>query len=424
MAALQAIRQNYRWIPTASSHMGDVEGDVLDLTVFTDLDSEKLPKVTYKEGLFDSEEMVLFDITGKPSNENCYFCHSDQNLSIADDYEWTRDEDVHLQSGMNCVDCHRNGDDHMITRGIETDGPAKSLTCEGCHLESHSNTPESGRLGAPEPKHRGIPTIHFETMTCTACHSGTWPEKQVQRWQTARIHKTGLHGIHTPYVPQPYVYAPVLMKGVDGKISPHKLFWPAYWATIEGQEILPLSPKAVLETAGEFLNEKTVKVDDWEPLTETQITAVLKKLSTEKAKSVYIAGGKLYKLADNGLLVSDKHDSAAPYAWPIAHDVRPSEQSLGIRKCKDCHTTESTFFFGSVEIDSPVKTESGAESIEIIKLQGINRMYMWAFNFSFIFRPFLKMVAFASCGLIALVLLAYGLRAVAAIANTCIKESD
>ena len=32
-------------------------------------------------------------------------------------YEWIHNEDVHLASGMSCSDCHRNGVDHMITRG-------------------------------------------------------------------------------------------------------------------------------------------------------------------------------------------------------------------------------------------------------------------------------------------------------------------
>ena len=93
-----------------------------------------------------------------------------------------------------------------------------------------------------------------------------------------------------------------------------------------------------------------------------------------------------------------------------------------MNKCKDCHTTESPFFFGKTELDTPVGAEGGAEFVEMIKLQGIDRLYMWLFNFSFVFRPILKIVAFVSCGLIALVILSYGVRAVAAISNACTKE--
>ena len=73
-------------------------------------------------------------------------------------------------------------------------------------------------------------------------------------------------------------------------------------------------------------------------------------------------------------------------------------------------------------MDSPVKTDGGPEFVEMIKLQGIDRLYMKAFNFSFVFRPFLKIVAFAACGLIGLVLLAYVLKAVAVVSDTCAKE--
>ena len=425
MAALQAARQNYRWLPAAASQMAVVNGVASELSVFYDPKFDEGPKVTYKENLFDSEDMVFFDITGKPSNERCYFCHSNKNLSVGDDLEWSRDEDVHLKAGLNCVDCHRNGDDHMIARGIEAEGPAATLTCEGCHVgQHHADVPQSGRLGAPNPAHRGIPTIHFEKMTCTACHSGTWPSEQPDRWKTARMHKTGLHGKHTPYVPQPHVYAPVLMKGEDGKIGPYKIFWPAYWAYLKEDSPSPIAPDSLMELAGDILNADAEKVDDWRPLTEEQIANVLTRLSSDGEKGVYIAGGSLYELIGDGKMSVSDYAAAKPYAWPMAHDVRPAEQSLGVRKCKDCHTTDSPFFFGKLEVDSPIKTDGSPEFVEMIKLQGIDRLYMWAFNASFVFRPFLKIVAFASCGLIALILLAYIVRAVTAVSNACIEESE
>ncbi len=422
-AALQAARQNYRWIPTASSGKAVVSGVALSLDDFFDPEFDEGIKVTYNEGVFDAEDKVYFDIA-MPSNDRCYFCHSNQNMAIGEEAEWSRDEDVHLQSGLRCIDCHRNGDDHQITRGIETEGSGQSLTCEGCHLSSHSDTPESGRMGAPKPKHHGIPTVHFEKLSCTACHSGTWPDEETRRWRTARIHKTGLHGKHNLDLNVPHVYAPVLMKGNDGKIAPHKVFWPAYWALSVGEKIVPIPPKEVLEKATAALDTDGDKIDDWRPLTEEQIQTVLPLLSQEGSRSVYIAGGKMYQLDAEGKITSSRHEAAQPYSWPMAHDVRPAEQSLGVRLCKDCHTTDSPFFFGKVEVDTPVKTADGAEFVEAINLQGIDRMYMWLFNASFVFRPMLKIVAFASCGLIGLMILAYLLRAVAAISNACAEEVE
>lgn len=422
MAALQTARQNYRWIPTASSGKAVVEGVAMSLDDFFDPEFDEGIKVSYNEGVFDKDDMVFFDIT-VPTNDRCYFCHSNQNLDISEEKEWTRDKDVHLQSGLNCIDCHRNGDDHMITRGFETEDPGRELTCEGCHLGDDADVSASARLGAPKPEHWGIPTIHFEKLTCTACHSGTWPEETAGRWKMARMHKTGLHGKHNLDIAQPHVYAPVLMKGPDGKIGPYKLFWPAFWGFQDGGKVVPIAPENVLKKAKDILDADVEKNDDWRPLTDEQIAGVLKTLSTEEKSAVYIAGGRLYSLNAEKKLQHQAHEAARPYAWPMAHDVRPAEQSLGVRNCKDCHTTDSPVFFGSVQIDTPVKAQNGPEYMEMIELQGIKRLYMWAFNFSFVFRPFLKIVAFASCGLIGIIVLAYLLKAIAAISNACAEET-
>jgi hypothetical protein len=205
--------------------------------------------------------------------------------------------------------------------------------------------------------------------------------------------------------------------------TPHKVFWPAYWATLDGDTVTPLTPEAVKDAAGSILKEKVEKIDDWRPLTEEQIAGVLAELSTDELKAVYIAGGKLYQLNGEKLAGAD-HDAAQPYAWAIAHDVRPAEQSMGVRLCKDCHTTDSPFFFGTVELDTPVKTEAGAEFVEVIQLQGIDRFYMWAFNASFVFRPMLKIVALLSCALIGVVVLTYVLKAVGVITTTCSQGGD
>jgi nitrate/TMAO reductase-like tetraheme cytochrome c subunit len=422
-AALQAARQNYRWIPAGSSGMAEISGVASLLDDFFDLEFDEGITLKYKEGLFDNDDKVFFDIIKSPANERCYFCHSNQNRGIAEEHEWTRDEDVHLKSGLQCVDCHRNGDDHMITRGIETEGPGSALTCEGCHV-GHPNAeiPEHGRLGASKPAHRGIPTIHFESLTCTACHSGPWPAEKASRWRTARMHKTGLHGKHDLELQQPHVYGPVMMKGADDKIAPHKLIWPAYWAVLTDGQLNPIAPKDLPDKARNVLAASGDRVDDWKPLSGEQIVDVLKILKSEDGDVAYIAGGKMYQLAGADEIEVIEHAAAQPYAWPMAHDVRPAEQALGVKKCKDCHTTESSFFFGKTELDTPVEIEGGPEFVEMIKLQGIDRFYMWCFNFSFVFRPMMKIVAFISCGLIGLVVLTYSLRAIAVVSNACTKE--
>jgi len=72
---------------------------------------------THNKSRFDSENKVFLDIVRKPPSNRCYFCHSTQDLQTPGTDEWVHNEDIHMTSGMSCSDCHRNGVDHMISRG-------------------------------------------------------------------------------------------------------------------------------------------------------------------------------------------------------------------------------------------------------------------------------------------------------------------
>lgn len=426
LAALQLARQNYRWTAAAASGKAIVNGTASALSDFFDPEFDEGIKVGYGDGIFDKDNMVFFDIAGKPQDRQCYFCHSSQDMRVEEQAEWTRDRDVHSMAGLQCTDCHRNGGDHVIARGNEDAiGSASTLSCKGCHLGiDGQKSPEAGRLGAPTPRHVGIPTIHFEKMDCTACHSGTWPQDEPGRWRTAQMHKLGLHGKHKQDLKQPHVYAPVLLKGADGRIASHYLVWPAFWATMNGDTITPIPPAQVLNAATAILSAEVERQDDWRPLTEDQVAEVLELLSKQQTDGqvVYIAGGKLYQRTDDGTVQATAHPAAGAYAWPLAHDVRPAKQSLGTRTCADCHTTDSPFFFAGVEMDSPIQGDK--QWVKMVELQGIDRLYIWAFNASFVFRPMLKVVAFAACGLIGLVLLIYGLKALLVISRACAQEAE
>jgi hypothetical protein len=142
-----------------------------------------------------------------------------------------------------------------------------------------------------------------------------------------------------------------------------------------------------------------------------------------EGKPVYICGGKLYRLNDSEKLGEEEgHPAAQPYLWPIAHNVRPAAQSLGIRYCTDCHATDAPFFFGEVEVDTPV--EADRDSVKkMVEFQDISSCYAWAFAASFVFRPWLKVVALGSCGLLGLILLIYGLKALACVMKA-LAEGD
>jgi hypothetical protein len=169
--------------------------------------------------------------------------------------------------------------------------------------------------------------------------------------------------------------------------------------------------------------ESTETVNGWRPLKPAQITKVLKLLKeqTNEGEPVYICGGKLYRITEEGKLEASEHEAARPYCWAIAHDVRPAAQSLGVRRCEDCHSTDAPFFFGEVAVDSPIVSERDSVK-KMVEFQDIDAFYAWAFAFSFVFRPWLKVVALGSCGLIGVVLLLYGLKALACVVKMLAEE--
>jgi len=393
--ALQVFQQNHRWAATGSCPFANVTGDASTLPDtydpfmggFSDNPAIKPPVVTYDKTAFDVKGRVFFDIVRKPPAWRCYFCHSTQDLEKAGpDKEWTRDEDVHLQLGLTCVDCHRNGLDHKITRGAvdpqHPDHQVETLTCEGCHIgDPAAGLPTAvlgGRLGAPKATHPGLPPIHFEKLSCTACHSGNWPGKKATLVRTSRIHRLGLHGKHRREEPLPHIAAPVFALAEDGKITPQKMIWPAYWAYSKGDKVTVISPEIIKNVAGKVLegNLTEALVDDWNSITEEQISQTLALLAADggnDGQPIYVAGGGIYTLDEAGKLTVEEDDSgqsiAQPYTWPLAHDVRPAAQSLGVNGCQDCHATDSPFFYGEVAVDSPVKIEPAA-SIPMHQMQG------------------------------------------------------
>ncbi|MBN2019317.1 MAG: hypothetical protein JW749_03750 [Sedimentisphaerales bacterium] len=433
--AVQINRGNYRWAATASSEFAYVTGTTEGLSnydfraPYVPGDSKlRAPSVEYYRDLFKHNEWVRFDVSKAIPNQRCYFCHSNIDVRDGKTEPWKADEDVHLCAGLKCVDCHRHGLEHNITRGYATEAndnnnPLTAVSsCEGCHLEKGTFSffettggikkaecpPYAGRFTAPVPKHAGLPPSHFEKLTCTACHSGPWPAAKTIRAKTARAHALGVAGSNKSGDVLPHLTYPVFAKGQDGKIGVFKAFWPAYWAAMAGDTVTPLNLDTVKTAMSKVITRSALsKVGDWPDLKEEDIAKILTLLADKVrgAKPVYITGGRLYSLEGAGQITSAEHPVAEPYMWPIAHDVRPAAQSLGVRKCEDCHSTDSPFLFGLLPVDSPLKSLS-ATSAEMIKFEDLPKLYTKAFAFSFLFRPWLKIVAILS------VLLIFGVLAI------------
>jgi hypothetical protein len=433
--AVQVSRQNYRWAAAASCEFASMKGSAADMPVtfdpFMPEGNAKEPQISYRKNAFDQDGKVLLDIAREAPKQRCYYCHTDVYYTDPNSpaEKWASDEDVHLKAGLTCVDCHRNGIDHDIVRGypgedkVSKNRMAAATTCQSCHLPEGKAVPKAGRLTAPVPKHVGIPPVHFEKLTCTACHSGPWPGSQAVTTKTSRAHLLGVPNSSKDKDVLPHIESPVFAKAGD-KISPHRMIWPAFWATVADSNVVPIKLEILENTVRNTFKDVNVPADgSWPSLSKEQIAAALKSLAgAVKEKPAYIAGGSLYRLNDAGEVVEEAdHPAAAPYMWPIAHTVRPAAQSLGVRYCTDCHSTTSPFFFGSVAVDSPVSTPKPTV-VRMVDFQKISPTYAWAFSASFVFRPWFKIVAGGSAAVLGIVLLLYGLRALAAVAKALAED--
>lgn len=403
--ASQVLRQNFRWAATASSGFATVRGAARDmpdnydiyLGLAPDLPEKIPPTVHYDRSRFNDRSEVFFNLSRRIPNQKCYFCHSTSHLTGA---PWQESEDVHLTAGMQCVDCHRNGLDHAMNRGYagevvsDTNFVAAGLTCSGCHLpEGERDRRLLGRRAAPVPAHAGLPPIHFEKLTCTACHAGRWPDDAAARIKTAMAHALGTHEVNRSATAPPALVSPVFVKGVDGKIAPHHLLWPSFWALEQGAWLQPLLPERVRPLVALAVAGDTTRVPgEWPALADSHIVAVLQTLAADDStvQAVYVSGGRLHRLSADGRLRAQAHPAAEPYSWAFGHDVRPASQSLGAGGCDDCHATAAPFYFGRVPAPTALTTAARAE--RMTTFLGSNAAWSWLFSASFALRPLLKSI--------------------------------
>ncbi len=424
--AAQVNKQNFRWAPAAACRFANVTGSAEDMPDTYDplmpgiLDDPKLkpPTIKYREHEFDNKNQVFFDITKEIPDRRCYFCHSNKIVGKETPEKAAAGIDVHLAAGLTCIDCHGNELDHDITRGYENEAStshnplAATASCTGCHLEhDSSDVPMAGRTGAPVVKRTNFPLVHFEKLTCTACHSGPWPAAGTRRVKTSRAHALGTYNVNKADAALPHIITPVFAKNPDGKIGPHNLIWPAFWGSLEDHTVTPISLEVVELVVGNVIGERRLRPSgDWLVLKETYLTKILTALTSQKAapgRPVYISGGKLYQLNAKGELAATEHEAARPYLWPIAHDIRPAAQALGARGCQDCHAGDAPFFFGKVAIDSPVTSEQNVVK-NMYDFQDIDVTFTKVFALMVIIRPYLAILILAMCAIVGAVVILYG----------------
>ncbi|MFT5474307.1 MAG: hypothetical protein ACI856_002644 [Kiritimatiellia bacterium] len=343
----QVARENFRWAATASSGLGEVPGTAERLSNAwvpddgpdpDDLVYRVPPSVTYDHGLFDTKNVAVLDV-GKPTDARCLQCHSaaevhtERHQSIGD---------VHTVSGMSCVSCHRNGLDHGIERGH-----VGAFSCAGCHMGEAEHvsvgaTEDVGTFGAPVPAHKGLPPIHLEKLACTTCHSGAWSKEGPVVVRTSKINRLGIHGRAQWFTEAPVIVEPVFKPDATGKIAPHRMMWPAFWAQRSGEELVPLTSESVMVAVGDVINPAGV------------VARVLSALGRVKdqggsayGRPVFLSGDKVYVMnLDGGLTV-----------MPFEGDV-PDSFSLGYYREKalvpiaaayDVSTDGAFYYLGEAE---------------------------------------------------------------------------
>jgi hypothetical protein len=459
--------QNFAWAPTAAAGLGSVDGKVSGLA--DDFDPanaapggrNRLPTTTYHSLRINGEKKVFFDVVRTPDDRTCYYCHTTQPAGSDAMPMWNQDEDVHLRAGMTCTDCHRNDIGHHTVRGYEgethpTGLSVASLSCRGCHMDGDDG--QGGRMGAPKPLHVGLPALHLNKLSCTACHSGPAHAAEAQPIHTALAHGLGLPSHAYTSDLAPGIVEPVLLQD-QGKLYPHRMTWPAFWGKLKDGAITPLNPDATYDALRSILRirrgqtlvqtlsavkmtdddktnllgEERAKVDEaertdderakiaawetskakeaWFELLGKSLSALKETVADDGAEPVYISGGRAYRLGAEDKPEAFEHSAAQPYAWKLGHDVRSARASSGATSCFECHAAGSPIFEGRVTAVSAVPEDDPIVH-SMWELAGYDKQMLDAWNLSFQGRPMFKYAGFAVMGLVALIMLAYSVRGI------------
>ena len=406
--AKQLKKENFRWAAASTASFADVSGSAKDMPDHYDIyyglapdESKSIPpQIDYKKNDFNEKDEVFFDVTRNIPNENCYFCHSTMVVDNERSEFWQHGEDVHIQRGMNCVDCHRNGLDHQIIRGYENERVEKKspeladFTCEGCHSSYESDLTISHNNKGPIPEHNGLPPLHLEKLSCTTCHSGEMPKDSSFLTKTSMGHTLGTHGINKADSTLPHIITPVYEENESGKIVPVNMVWPSYWGWKNGDDISPMNKDSYSSIVKSVLSEMPINRDgSWPKIDDEIITEILALLVSQSSEStsVYVSGGKIYSI-ESGELKQEAHSKASAYNWPIAHNVRPTPMALGSNGCTDCHSLDAPFYTSLISVDSPLKTDDAM----MVDFQSQDLGAAQLFANAFVFRPWLKGIIYLS----------------------------
>ncbi|WP_456427342.1 hypothetical protein [Desulfurobacterium sp.] len=178
-------------------------------------------------------QKVASKIMAKPSKDVCLLCHAFSgggdgvkrpNLSSAlFTKKVTKDIDVHMAAGMDCVDCHAFRNHKVGTVGVDTfSREAKPVSCTDCHKHPHKGV--TGWF---------IEHFHTEHIACQTCHIPVIHKSELHRdwrkiefegvkWGEEREIKENIIPEYAWWNGKRKLYLPT----VNGKLNPAKLEKP------------------------------------------------------------------------------------------------------------------------------------------------------------------------------------------------------
>ena len=120
-----------------------------------------------------------------------------------------------------------------------------------------------------------------------------------------------------------------------------------------------------------------------------------------ETQAVFVSGGQAYaRDGEKFVAIQNERlsDYVDPYAWPIAHNVRPARQSLGATGCTECHSESSMFFDMQLK---PVGLLPGQDTVTLtaadMQQADVARLSLW--NRLFAGRSQFKIAGLAALGL-------------------------
>ena len=175
------------------------------------------------------------------------------------------------------------------------------------------------------------------------------------------------------------------------------MYWPSFWGILEDGKVEPLNPEVAydlvrkplkvrrdftsemsevslsLSQRRELLGEDRARVKEDQRTAEERekvqaaeeqarveqidermlgaLTAIEQQYPGKQA--VFVTGGTgwvRYGEEKLKMLSGEELGAAAqPYAWPMAHNVRPARQALGAKGCTECHSDQAAFFFADIQ---------------------------------------------------------------------------